>query len=297
MDHPTDEHRETQARIAEQASGMRAGLGRLEGSVTSGEAQPAGGVACVLASESPGLRCLAGGIAHEYNNLLTIITGYSELILRSERCRDAELQSDMREIKGAAERGALLTRKIMAFSGLQVLQPRIVSANEIVRATRERLETLLGHRIALVLALGRDVGCIEVDAEKMERVLADVTLNALDAMPAGGSLTVRTRAINVNGAYPYVHPALAPGPYVAFCLSDTGVGMDEQVRSRVFDPFFTTKEPGKGSGLGLSAVYGTITQSHGGVAVHSAPGRGTTVSIYLPRVAPGSSRHTREHLS
>jgi two-component system, cell cycle sensor histidine kinase and response regulator CckA len=296
MDHPADQHRETQARIEKQVSGMRARQSGLAGSVASWEAQPAGGKACILAPESPGLRCLAGGIAHEYNNLLTIITGYSELILRSERCRDAELQNDMEEIKGAAERGALLTRKIMAFSRVQILQPRIVSANEIVRAARGRLEALLGHRIALVLALGRDVGCIEVDAEKMERVLADVTLNASDAMPDGGSLTVRTRAINVDGTYPF-DPALSPGPYVAFCLSDTGAGMDDEVRSRVFDPFFTTKEPGKGSGLGLSAVYGTIAQSHGGVAVQSAPGRGTTVNIYLPQVAPGSYRHTREHLS
>jgi two-component system cell cycle sensor histidine kinase/response regulator CckA len=227
---------------------------------------------------------LAGGIAHDFNNLLTAIVGYSDLILSSSEGVGDSLRGDVEEIKAAADRASALTRQILAFSRRQALQPEVVSMNEIVGGTERLLCRTLGEDIDLVTLLRPELGLVEVDASQFEQMIMNLALNSRDAMPNGGKLTIETANVELSDEYCHSHAGTTVGPHVMLAVSDTGVGMDEETRSRVFEPFFTTKEPGKGTGLGLSTVYGTVKQSGGNIFVYSEPGKGTTVKVYLPRV-------------
>ncbi|MCX8033402.1 MAG: PAS domain S-box protein [Thermoleophilia bacterium] len=225
---------------------------------------------------------LAGGIAHDFNNLLTTILGYCDLILADENRCPAPVREDVTEIKTAAERGASLTRQILAFSRRQTLRPELTSLNAVVQQMESFLRRTLGETIELLVVLASDLAPVEVDVHQFERVLLNLALNARDAMPAGGRLVIETTNVELSEAYCRFHPGAKPGPHVMLSVSDTGVGMDAQTMSHIFEPFFTTKPPGQGSGLGLSTVYGIVRQSGGVIFVYSEVGRGTTFKIYLP---------------
>ncbi|HET9765495.1 MAG TPA: ATP-binding protein [Thermoanaerobaculia bacterium] len=226
---------------------------------------------------------LAGGVAHDFNNLLTVILGYCELAeLRVEET--AGVRGDLGEIRRAAARAATLTRQLLAFSRKQVLQPEVVFPNDEVRELEEMLRRLIGDNVELSTRLAPDAGRVLVDRNQLHQVLVNLLVNARDAMPRGGKLLIETRNRELDEHYARVHPGARPGSYVKIAVSDTGIGMDESVKSRIFEPFFTTKERGKGTGLGLSMVYGVVKQSGGYIWVDSAPGQGTTFEIFLPRV-------------
>jgi PAS domain S-box-containing protein len=229
---------------------------------------------------------LAGGVAHDFNNLLTAILGYCNLIL-DEMPREDPLRADLEEIQSAGERAASLTRQLLAFSRRQILQPQIVDINTLVRQLEKLLRRLISEDVELVTALAGDLVPVRVDPATIEQILVNLAVNARDAMPAGGRLTIETTNVELGDAYAVTHVTMKPGPYVMLAVSDTGEGMDEATRARVFEPFFTTKEQGKGSGLGLATVYGMVRQSGGYIWVYSEPGHGTTFKVYLP---PAESR-------
>jgi two-component system, cell cycle sensor histidine kinase and response regulator CckA len=227
---------------------------------------------------------LAGGIAHDFNNLLTAILGYSEMILSDVESQGLLLREDVGEIKRAAERAAALTRQILAFSRRQALKPVVVSLNEVLVGMEPLLRRTLGEDVDLVTLLQSDLGQTEVDVHQFEQVLLNLAVNARDAMPAGGQLTLETADVELDGEYCRTHAGVEPGRYVMLLVSDTGMGMDKETQSHMFEPFFTTKEPGAGTGLGLSTVYGIVRQSGGTIDVESELGSGTTFRVYLPRV-------------
>ena len=242
---------------------------------------------------------LAGGIAHDFNNLLTVIKGYSELILEDLGTADP-LRMEVDEIKKAADRAASLTRQLLAFSRQQVLAPKVVDLNAVVGNMDKLLHRLLGEDIDLFTVLEPGLGRVKADPGQIEQVIMNLAVNARDAMPKGGKLTVETSSVDLDEHYTREHAAVKPGPYVMIAVTDTGVGMTDKVKSRIFEPFFTTKEVGKGTGLGLSTVYGIIKQSGGYVWVYSELGMGSSFKVYLPRVdapaelgAPVSSQATR----
>ncbi|HLH19186.1 MAG TPA: ATP-binding protein [Bryobacteraceae bacterium] len=226
---------------------------------------------------------LAGGVAHDFNNLLTIITGYSQLILNNLDSRDPNRHS-VEQIMKAGERAAALTKQLLAFSRRQVLQPRVLDLNKLVSSLSSMLQRLIGEDIDLRLVLPPDLGRVNADPGQIEQVLMNLVVNARDAMPKGGVLTVETSNVNLDTNYAKAHLAVRSGPYVMVAVSDTGYGMDEATKARLFEPFFTTKGTGKGTGLGLSTVFGIVKQSGGSVEVYSEPGRGTSVKVYLPRI-------------
>ncbi|TAJ10373.1 MAG: PAS domain S-box protein [Nitrospirae bacterium] len=224
---------------------------------------------------------LAGGIAHDFNNLLTVITGNSEMLLFTLPQGDPQFES-IQEIRQASERAAALTHQLLAFSRKQVIQPRRVDLNVVIAGIEAILRRLLGP-IELVTRLETDLGCVKADIGQIEQVILNLAVNARDAMPKGGRLTIETTNLVLGEAGGHRHSHLHPGPYVLLVVSDNGVGMDEATQSRIFEPFFTTKPRGKGTGFGLSIVHGIIDQSGGHIEIHSQPGRGTMLTIFLPR--------------
>jgi PAS domain S-box-containing protein len=227
---------------------------------------------------------LAGGIAHDFNNLLTAIIGYSDMILASGASSFDDVRPDVEEIKHAGERASALTKQILAFSRRQALQPEVVSLNEVLAGMEPLLRRTLGEDIDLVTALHPDLGQAKADVHQFEQVLMNLAVNARDAMPHGGHLTLGTGNVELDEEYCCTHPYAEPGSYVMLAVSDTGIGMDEATLEHIFEPFFTTKGPGEGTGLGLATVYGIVKQSGGSVSVYSEPGKGTSFKIYLPRV-------------
>lgn len=227
---------------------------------------------------------LAGGVAHDFNNLLTAITGYSELVLNFMD-EDNPLRQDVAEIRKAGDRAASLTRQLLAFSRKQVLQPKVLDLNLVVESLGNMLQRLLPSDIDLVISPGANLGRVMADPGQIEQVILNLAINARDAMPQGGRLTIATANADLKESHARRLVNVEPGPYVLLQVSDTGCGMDPETKSHVFEPFFTTKELGKGTGLGLSTVYGIIKQSGGHVAVHSKPEQGATFKIYLPRIS------------
>ena len=224
---------------------------------------------------------LAGGVAHDFNNLLTIILGYGDLLLARLRA-DAQALSFVTEIKKAGERAASLTHQLLAFSRKQLLDSKILDLNTIVSETDKMLGRLIGNDITLTTVLDPNLKLVKADPGQVGQVLLNLAVNARDAMPQGGQLTIETSNAYLNDTYAQAHPEVQPGEHVLLAVSDTGCGMDAATKSRIFEPFFTTKELGKGTGLGLSTVFGIVKQSEGHISVDSEPGRGTAFKIYLP---------------
>ncbi len=224
---------------------------------------------------------LAGGVAHDFNNMLTVILGFCDLA-KDRADRESTLR-DLSQIKKAAERAATLTRQLLAFSRQQVLLPRVLNLNEVVKDISPMLLRVIAKDTSLIFSPAPSLGNVKVDLGQIEQVLMNLVVNARDAMPQGGKIFIETTNAELDQTYSKTHQAVDPGFYVLLSVSDTGCGMDPETVSKVFDPFYTTKLPGEGTGLGLSMVYGVIKQSGGHIWVYSEPGRGTTFKIYLPR--------------
>lgn len=226
---------------------------------------------------------LAGGVSHDFNNLLTVIIGRCQLLLRRRRREDPEYQ-ELDLIEGTAQRAANLTRQLLAFSRKQALAEEVLNLNAVVTTVTAMLRRLIGEDIELVVALDPRLGRVKADRGQLEQVIVNLAVNARDAMPHGGRLTVETRNVELDDAFVQAHPGAVAGAHVLLRVRDTGAGMDEETRQRVFEPFFTTKPPDQGTGLGLSTVYGIVTQHGGQITVESEPGRGATFTVYLPRI-------------
>jgi len=226
---------------------------------------------------------LAGGVAHDFNNLLTIIKGYIEMAL--QRCLDRpELHSDIRRIEGAADRAVTLVRQLLAFSRKQVLRPKVLDLNAIVVNLDQLLRRLMNENIEMKTFVSNDVGAIKADPGQIEQVIMNLVVNARDALPNGGRILIETSNVDLDSAYTREHAVVRPGPYVLLAVTDTGVGMTPDTVAHIFEPFYTTKESGRGTGLGLSTVYGVVKQSGGYIWVYSEVGKGTSFKVYLPRV-------------
>ena len=232
---------------------------------------------------------LASGIAHDFNNLLAIINGMSDLVL-AQVGEDDQVHADVQEIHAAGERAAMLTRQLLAFSRQQILEPRVMNINTVVVGMESLLQRVLGEDVALVVVPAAGLGSVKADPGQIEQVITNLAVNARDAMPQGGKLTVETQNVTVDKGFARRHGvAVSHGSYVLLVVTDSGVGMDEATRARIFEPFFTTKVPGKGTGLGLSTVYGIVKQSQGFIWVYSEVGQGTTFRIYLPQVTEATT--------
>src|SRR5687768_6745140 len=246
---------------------------------------------------------LAGGVAHDFNNLLTAIIGYTDLL--AERFDPADQSArEVAGIRKAADRAAALTRQLLAFSRKQFLNPTVLDLNETVSGMLQILPRVIGEHIQTTVTLAGDLSRVKADASQMEQVLVNLVLNARDAMATGGHMTIETANVALDaGRIRAENLSLEPGPYVMLAITDTGTGMDEETRAHAFEPFFTTKPKGQGTGLGLATVYGIVDQSGGGVSITTAPGRGTSVRIYLPttsattepRIADATQVHGGAH--
>jgi two-component system, cell cycle sensor histidine kinase and response regulator CckA len=226
---------------------------------------------------------LAGGVAHDFNNLLMVIKGHTELLLNVLPPSD-HVTRKIEQIDRSADRAAGLTRQLLAFSRMQVLQPRPMNLNSVVEEMGKLIPRLIGEDIELIVRCSADVGTIRADASQMEQIIMNLAVNSRDAMPKGGRFMIETANVELDSYYREAHPVVQPGKYVLLAVSDTGTGMDAETQAHIFEPFFTTKEQGKGTGLGLATVYGVVKQSGGFIWVYSEVGKGTTFKIYLPRV-------------
>jgi signal transduction histidine kinase/ActR/RegA family two-component response regulator len=224
---------------------------------------------------------LAGGVAHDMNNMLTVINGYSNL-LREEMAPEEPSRNLLEEIRKATERCTSICRQLLAYSRKQVLAPRVLDLNALVRGAERMLSRLLGEDIEFATVTDPLLDRVRADPGQIEQILMNLAVNALDAMPRGGRLTIRTANVVLDEASRHEHTDVVPGAYVLLSVTDTGCGMSEEVQARIFEPFFTTKEVGKGTGLGLATVYGIVKQTGGHIQVKSAVGQGTTFDIYLP---------------
>ncbi len=226
---------------------------------------------------------LAGGVAHDFNNLLTVIKCYSDLLLTSFD-ENSPYRNEVEEIKKASERAESLTRRLLAFSRRQVLEPKIVILNDLARGMDKMLRRLIREDIDLMTVLEPKLWPVKVDPGQIEQVIMNLVVNARDAMPEGGKLTIETENVILDEEYALQHAAVTPGEYVMLAVSDTGSGMSNEIKDHIFEPFFTTKTEDQGTGLGLPTVYGIVKQSGGNIWVYSEPNRGTTFKIYFPRV-------------
>jgi two-component system cell cycle sensor histidine kinase/response regulator CckA len=232
---------------------------------------------------------LAGGVAHDFNNLVTIIKGYSQLLL--ERLdQESSLRGFADEIQKAGDRAASLTRQLLIFSRKQVLTPQVLDLNSVVGNMEKMLRRLIGEDVVLEIGKGTNLECVKADPGQLEQVIMNLAVNARDAMPQGGKLTLATAAVELDAEYAQRHVDITAGRYVMLTVSDTGIGMDAETQARIFEPFFTTKELGRGTGLGLAIVYGIVRQSGGHISVHSQPGKGTAFKVYLPALRSGELR-------
>jgi signal transduction histidine kinase/CheY-like chemotaxis protein len=236
---------------------------------------------------------LAGGVAHDFNNLLTIIKGHGDLILDKLQATDP-LQRNASQIEKAADRAASLTRQLLAFSRMQVLEPKVLDLNTLVAEMCSLLRRLVREDISFTFRAGESLGRVKADPGQLEQVIMNLTVNACDAMPTGGKLNVETRQVSVDDAFAKSRPPLMPGEYIRLTVEDTGQGMDAATKARIFEPFFTTKELGKGTGLGLATVYGVVKQSGGCIWVESEPGKGAQFEVYLPVVEEMEERPSPE---
>jgi signal transduction histidine kinase len=238
---------------------------------------------------------LAGGVAHDFNNLLTAMMGYAGLA-RESIPPDNPASVCVQEIQKAADRAATLTNQLLAFARRQIIEPRVINLNDLILDMGKMLRRLIGEDVELVLRPASEACAVKVDRGQMEQVLVNLAVNARDAMPDGGRLTIETTIVTLDEGYALTHPEVSPGQYVMLAVSDNGVGMAEEVKAHLFEPFFTTKEKGKGTGLGLATCYGIVKQSSGHIWVYSEPGQGTTFKIYLPQVdeLPGSLPESEE---
>ena len=227
---------------------------------------------------------LAGGMAHEFNNLMTAVMSYSSFLL-TDLGQDDPMRKDVEEIKKAGKRASSLVKQLLAFSRKQVLKPVVLDINTVLTDKEEMLRQLIGEDVELKMVLEHDLGQVKADQSQVEQVILNLTINARDAMTHGGKLTIETANVAIDEFYVSTHgDELKPGPYVMLAMSDTGMGMDMETQGQIFEPFFTTKDTGEGTGLGLSTVYGIIKQSGGDIRVYSEPEKGTIFKIYLPRM-------------
>ncbi len=243
---------------------------------------------------------LAGGVAHDFNNLLTVISGHAAL-LQDSSSLSPEDQSDLKEIAAAADRAAALTRQLLVFSRKQIIKPAPLDLNDVITSVTPMLRRLIGEHIAISINCRLGLGIVMADPGQIEQVLVNLVVNARDAMPSGGRIEIATENVAIDGSFPFTDDGISAGEYVILSVSDTGVGIPTAVRDRIFEPFFTTKQVGQGTGLGLSTVFGIVTQSGGTIAVASELGQGTVFTIHLPRSAdvsavPSNSERIRRQL-